>query len=88
MHATGDQSDEQENATGHPPVSRAPHVLKESAIINTASVTGLAGIQNITPYPVAKHAVVCMTKSAAMDHGYQQIRVNGVCPSMADTPLS
>jgi NAD(P)-dependent dehydrogenase (short-subunit alcohol dehydrogenase family) len=60
---------------------------QRGAIINIASVTGLAAIQNIMPYTVSKHAVIGMTKSAAIDHGYQQIRINCVCPGMADTPL-
>jgi len=60
---------------------------QRGSIINIASVTGLAAIQNIMPYTVSKHAVIGLTKSAAIDHGYQQIRINSVCPGMADTPL-
>lgn len=64
-----------------------PRRAQRGAIVNIASVTGLAAIQNIMPYTVSKHAVIGLTKSAALDHGYQQIRINCVCPGMADTPL-
>ena len=64
-----------------------PQRAQRGAIINIASVTGLAAIQNILPYNVSKHAVIGLTKTAALDHGYQQIRINCVCPGMADTPL-
>ena len=69
-----------------------PGVAKETraqrgSIVNIASVTGLAAIQNIMPYTVSKHAVIGLTKSAAIDHGWEGIRINCVCPGMADTPL-
>lgn len=69
------------------PGIRDPARAQRGAIVNIASVTGLSAIQNIMPYTVSKHAVIGLTKSAAVDHGYQQIRINCVCPGMADTPL-
>ncbi|GAB7353338.1 hypothetical protein MBLNU459_g3828t1 [Dothideomycetes sp. NU459] len=69
------------------PTVKSEARFQRGSIVNIASVTGLAAIQNIMPYAVSKHAVIGMTKSAAIDHGYQQIRINCVCPGMADTPL-
>ena len=77
---------EKQMPQGTPGVTSSQRAQR-GAIINIASVTGLAAIQNIMPYTVSKHAVIGMTKSAALDHGYQQIRINCVCPGMADTPL-
>ncbi|KAH8819263.1 hypothetical protein F5884DRAFT_743680 [Xylogone sp. PMI_703] len=83
---------EEIKAMGRQEPKTTPGVQNQSraqrgSIINISSTTGLAPVQNIMPYNVSKHAVIGMTKSAAIDHGWQQIRINAVCPGMADTPL-
>lgn len=56
------------------------------AIVNTASVSGMAGPGHPS-YVGAKHAVVGMTKTVAMAYATQGIRVNAVCPGAIDTPM-
>lgn len=49
-------------------------------IINNASDWGIVGARNALPYATSKGAVVLMTKSMALDHAQEGIRVNAVCP--------
>ncbi|KAJ5664772.1 uncharacterized protein N7477_007220 [Penicillium maclennaniae] len=64
-----------------------PRRAQRGSIINIASVTGFAGLQNMMPYNVSKHAAIGLTKSAAIDHGCDGIRINAVCPGMTETPM-
>lgn len=57
------------------------------SIVNFASVCGLQAMPNVMPYIAAKHAVMGMTRSAAIEHGSQGLRVNAVCPGIVDTPF-
>lgn len=57
------------------------------SIINFSSVCGFVAMPNVMPYVAAKHAVMGMTKSAAIEHGPQGLRVNAVCPGICDTPF-
>jgi len=57
------------------------------AIVNTASVAGLGGTPTIIAYGASKHAVIGLTKSAAMEFGADQVRVNAVCPSPIETRM-
>ena len=68
----------------------APLIAKSGggAIVNTASVAGLGGTPTIFAYGASKHAVVGMTKSAAMSLGAQGVRVNAVCPAPIDTQMA
>lgn len=50
------------------------------AIVNTASTAGIEGVTNMTPYSAAKHGVVGITKSVALEYGKQGIRVNAFAP--------
>ncbi|TVY43494.1 Levodione reductase [Lachnellula subtilissima] len=60
---------------------------QRGSIVNIASTCGITAIPNIMPYVVSKHAVVGITRSFAVDHGNDRIRINAVCPGLVDTPM-
>lgn len=57
------------------------------AIVNIASVAGLIGFPMHAPYVAAKHGVLGLTKTAAVEFSRQGIRVNTVCPGTILTPM-
>lgn len=57
------------------------------AIVNMASILGSVGIANSVAYVAAKHGVVGMTKSAALEYSAQGVRINSVGPAFINTPL-
>jgi 3alpha(or 20beta)-hydroxysteroid dehydrogenase len=56
------------------------HMGEGGAIVNTASIAGVLGAPAIVAYVAAKHAVVGITRTAAVETGGRGIRVNAVCP--------
>lgn len=57
------------------------------AIVNVASVQGLMSQPNVAAYAASKGAVIAMTRTMALDHAKDNIRVNSLCPGSIDTPL-
>jgi NAD(P)-dependent dehydrogenase (short-subunit alcohol dehydrogenase family) len=58
------------------------------SIVNTSSIAGLVGLPTSTHYVAAKHGVVGLTKTAAMEYAKDKIRVNCVNPGYIKTPMT
>lgn len=57
------------------------------AIVNMSSILGSVGFANAAPYVAAKHALLGLTRTAAMEYAPQGLRVNAVGPAFINTPL-
>lgn len=56
------------------------------SIVNLSAVNGLVGIPGLAPYTVAKHGIIGLTQTAALEFACQGIRVNAVAPGYVQTP--
>ncbi|GAA0309275.1 NAD(P)-dependent dehydrogenase (short-subunit alcohol dehydrogenase family) [Halarchaeum rubridurum] len=56
-------------------------------VVNNSSILGQVGFATSSGYVAAKHGVLGLTKTAALENGETGVRVNAVCPGFIDTPL-
>lgn len=61
---------------------------KSGAIVNVSSICGAASVQGVAAYHASKHAVLTMTKNAAVSYAAEGIRANAVLPGWIRTPLT
>jgi NAD(P)-dependent dehydrogenase (short-subunit alcohol dehydrogenase family) len=66
-----------------------PEIAKRGggAVINMASVQGFASQRRVAAYAASKGGVISLTRTMALDHAPDHIRVNCVCPGSVDTPM-
>ncbi|MGX7874874.1 SDR family NAD(P)-dependent oxidoreductase [Mesorhizobium sp. ORM6] len=60
---------------------------KGGAIVNIASAAGLAGAPKLSVYAAAKHGVVGLTRSAAVEYASKGLRINAICPAHTRTAM-
>ena len=67
-----------------------PSMIERGAgsIVNIASTAGIRGGRDRAAYCASKGGVVLFTRSLALDHGPEGVRINCVCPGLIDTPMA
>ncbi len=63
------------------------HRQESGVIVNVASVLGTIGVPGFSSYVASKHAIVGLTKCAALENATKGIRVNAMCPAAVQTPM-
>ena len=76
------------HAAGHAAVIPPMRDSGGGSIVNVASVFGLNGAEGYIAYTASKAAFVAMTKTAALEHATDGIRVNAICPGGVSTPMN
>jgi NAD(P)-dependent dehydrogenase (short-subunit alcohol dehydrogenase family) len=62
-------------------------LARKGCIVNVASYVGLVGFARTSAYAASKAAIVNLTRSMALDHAREGVRVNAVCPGSVDTEM-